>query len=95
MLTLKKEDVQKIIREVDTNDLVLALKGASKELMELILKSMSKRAADSLKEELENLGPVKVKIVEGARDKIVTLVRQMETSGQLILEDGEDEPMLP
>ncbi|MGX8717182.1 MAG: flagellar motor switch protein FliG [bacterium] len=95
LLTLKKEDVQKIIREIDTNDLVLALKGASKELMDLILKSMSKRAAESLKEELENLGPVKVKDVEAARDKVVAVVRQLESSGQLVLGDGEDELMLP
>ena len=95
LLTLKKEDVQKIIREVDTNDLVLALKGASKELLGLILKSMSKRAAESLKEELENLGPVKVRMVEGARDKIVAVVRQMEMNGQLVLGDGDDELMLP
>lgn len=95
LLTLKKEDVQRIIREVDTNDLVLALKGASKELLELILKSMSKRAAESLKEELENLGPVKVKDVEAARDKVVAAVRQLESSGQLVLGDGEDELMLP
>ena len=95
LLTLKKEDVQKVIREVDTNDLVLALKGASKELMDLILKSMSKRAAESLKEELENLGPVKVRVVEGARDKIVAAVRQLEANGQLVLGGGEDELMLP
>lgn len=95
LLTLKKEDVQKIIREVDTNDLVLALKGASKELLELILKSMSKRAAESLKEELENLGPAKVKDVEAARDKVVAAVRQLESNGQLVLGEGEDELMLP
>lgn len=95
LLTLKKEDVQKVIREVDTNDLVLALKGASKELLELILKSMSKRAAESLKEELDNMGPAKVKDVEAARDKVVAAVRQLESNGQLILGDGEDELMLP
>ena len=95
LLTLKKEDVQKIIREIDTNDLVLALKGASKELLDLILKSMSKRAAESLEEELGSLGPVKIKDIEGARDKIVAIVRQMEINGQLVLGDEEDDLMLP
>lgn len=93
--TLKKEDIQRIIREVDTNDLVLALKGAPKELLTLIWKSMSKRAAETLKEELENLGPVKVKNVEAARDKIVSTVRQLEASGRLILGESDDDLMLP
>ena len=96
LLTLTKEDLQKIIREIDTNDLVYALKGASQELLTAVLKSMSKRAADSLKEELEDLGPVKMKEVEGARDKIVAVVRQLEMNGQIVLGEGdEDELMLP
>lgn len=96
LLTLTKEDLQKIIREVDTNDLVYALKGASQEILAAVLKSMSKRAADSLKEELEDLGPVKMKEVEGARDKIVAVVRQLEMNGQIVLGEGdEDELMLP
>lgn len=95
LLTLKKEEVQRIIREVDINDLVLALKGSSKELQELILKSMSKRAAESLNEELENLGPVRVKDVEAARYKIVSEVQRLESEGQLVLGNKEDELMLP
>ena len=96
LITLTKEDLQKIIRDVDTNDLIYALKGASQELLTAVLKSMSKRAADSLKEELEDLGPVKMKEVESARDKIVAVVRQLETNGQLALGGGdEDELMLP
>ena len=95
LLTLKKEDLQKIVREVDTNDLIIALKGAEKELIAAILQAMSRRAAESLKEELESLGPVKIKDVETARDKIVATVRQLETNGQIILGKDEDELMLP
>ncbi len=95
LLTLTKDDLQKIVREVDTNDLIYALKGASNELLTVILKSMSKRAADSLKEELESLGPVKMKEVDRARDKIIAIVRQLESSGQIVLGGDDDEVVLP
>ena len=94
LLKLKKEELQRVVREADTNDIVLALKGASSGILEVILKSMSKRAAESLKEELENLGPTKVKDIEAARDRIVAVVRQLEQNGSIVLEGDDDELMV-
>lgn len=94
LLSLKKTDLQRVVRDVDTNDLMLALKGAKPELLEAIFKAMSKRAAESLQEELENLGPVKMKDIEAARDKVVAVVRNLESTGQLVLEGSDDELMV-
>lgn len=91
---LSKEDLQKVIREVDTQDLIVALKSAPDNLLNLITGAMSKRAAASLKEELENLGPTKLKDVELAREKIVTTVRGLESQGALILDNDENELLL-
>ena len=55
---------------------------------------MSKRAAESLKEELENLGPTKVKDIEAARDRIVAVVRRLEQNGSIVLEGDNDELMV-
>lgn len=88
LIKLSTADLQRIAREVDMNDLVVALKMASKDLMEAIMKSVSKRAAESIKEELEMLGPTKVKIVEEAQERIINVVKRLEEDGAIELDQG-------
>ncbi|MEA4883645.1 MAG: flagellar motor switch protein FliG [Clostridia bacterium] len=76
--------VQMVIREVDSKDLALALKVASAEVKDKITKNMSERAAAMLKEELEYLGPVRLRNVEEAQTKIVAVIRRMEEAGQIV-----------
>lgn len=89
---LSDRDIQLIIREVDSAEWALALKTASEEVAERIFKNMSKRAADMLKEEMEYLGPVRLRDVEDAQQKIVSVIRRLEEAGEIIVfRSGEDE----
>ncbi|MFI5309603.1 MAG: flagellar motor switch protein FliG [Gemmatimonadales bacterium] len=80
--------VQRILRDVDTKTLALALKGASGELRQHIMAQLSQRAVTSLKEEMELLGPVRMRDVEGAQATIVGQARALEESGDVILNGG-------
>ena len=77
--------IQRLLREVDKKDLGLAMKVAEESLKEKIFKNMSERAQDLLKEELQFMGPVRLKEVEAAQTRIVMIVRQLEDSGELII----------
>jgi flagellar motor switch protein FliG len=90
---LADKDIQAILKNVETSQWAMALKGASPPLQEKIMKNMSSRAAEILKEEMDFLGRVKVSDVEGVQQKIVDILRTLEESGQLQRpgSDGEDE----
>lgn len=77
--------IQALLREIEQNDLVLALKSASDVLKEKIYRNMSERAALLVKEEMEFLGPVRVSDVESAQQKIVDIVRRLEEAGEVII----------
>ncbi|HLS90923.1 MAG TPA: flagellar motor switch protein FliG [Limnochordia bacterium] len=92
IILLSDRDIQQIIREVDTAEWALALKTASEEVSERIFKNMSKRAAEMLKEEMEYLGPVRLRDVENAQQKIVSIIRRLEEAGEIVVvRGGEDE----
>lgn len=80
---LADKDIQTLLKNVETAQWAMALKGASKTLQEKIMKNMSSRAAETLKEEMEFLGKVKLSDVEGVQQKVVDTVRSLEESGQL------------
>ena len=91
LLRLQPADLQRVLREVDSSNLAIAMKSASETLRDRIYSSISKRAAESLKEELELLGPVRLKDVEAAQDTIIQVVRRLEEEGQITLEsDGAE-----
>ncbi|MGE0552350.1 MAG: flagellar motor switch protein FliG [Gemmatimonadales bacterium] len=77
--------MQRILREVDGKELALALKAASEELKQHIFGSMSERAGAALKEELEFLGPVKVRDVDAAQTRIIEVMRSLEEQGEIVL----------
>jgi len=87
--------IQKALREVESKDLALALKGASEDVSEKIFKNMSERAREMIQEEIEFMGPVRLKNVEEAQQKLVSAVRTLEEAGELIIEGrgsgGENE----
>jgi flagellar motor switch protein FliG len=95
LVRLEQKDLQRIMREVDTNDLVLALKSATPLLRDAIAGSLSKRAAETLKEELEMLGSVRLKDVEAAQDRIIQVVRRLEEQEEISLEKGAANVLAP
>lgn len=88
LIKLQQPDLQRILREVEMADLVVALKSASTALQQAIMSGVSKRAAETLKEEIAMLGPVKLKDVEAAQDKIIQAVRRLEDSGEISIDQS-------
>jgi flagellar motor switch protein FliG len=91
LLELDDRAIQLLLREIQTESLVVALKGTDKALQEKIFKNMSQRAAEMLKEELENKGPVRVSEVEASQKEILKTVRRLSDEGQIALGGGGSE----
>jgi len=85
ILLVNDKGIQAVLKEVDNDELALALKTASPELKEKVFKNMSERAAQLIKEDMEYMGPVRVSDVEGAQQKIVDVVRRLEDAGEIII----------
>jgi flagellar motor switch protein FliG len=88
IILLSDRAVQVVLRQVDTHDIALALKTASEDVEEKIYRNMSKRAAQMLKEDIEFMGPVRLREVEDAQQRIVNVIRQLEDSGEIIIARG-------
>jgi flagellar motor switch protein FliG len=89
--TLDDPAIQLVLRNVDSNDLALALKGTSALVREKIMKNLSSRAAENLLEEIELLGPRRLSEVEEAQAKVVTEIRALEQSGKIVIARGSDD----
>ena len=87
-------DLQLVLREVDNKDLSLALKGTNEDVASKIYKNMSTRAAEMLKEEIEFMGPVKLRDVEEAQQKIVGVIRRLEDKGLIQVSRGKGDEMI-
>ena len=85
LLEVDNRGVQALLREVSTDSLVVALKGASDEIKQKIYGNMSKRAAEMLQEDLEAKGPVRVSEVELAQKEIIAVARRLAESGEISL----------
>jgi flagellar motor switch protein FliG len=83
---LQAADLQRILREIDSGNLAIAMKSASEPLRNKVYAGLSKRAAEGLKEEIEMLGPVRLKDVEAAQDLIIQAVRRLEEEGQISID---------
>ncbi|NLP44339.1 MAG: flagellar motor switch protein FliG [Peptococcaceae bacterium] len=88
IILLDDRGVQLVLREVETKDLALALKGSSEEVMNKILSNMSSRAATMLKEDMQFMGPVRLREVEEAQQKIVKVIRKLEEAGVIVVSRG-------
>ncbi len=85
ILLVNDKGIQQVLKDIEHEDLALALKTASEELRDKIFRNMSERASQLIKEDMEYMGPVRVSDVEAAQQKIVDVVRRLEDSGELII----------
>lgn len=94
VISLDDVSIQRILREVETKDLALALKGCSEDVANAIYKNQSKRAAASLKEDMEFLGPVRLMDVEKAQQRIVGIIRRLDEAGEIVISRGGEDAII-
>ena len=88
ILLLDDKSIQRVLREVDNSELAIAMKAANEQVQEAIFNNLSKRLAVMIKEDMEYMGPVRMKDVEEAQQKIVNIIRKLEDSGEIIISRG-------
>lgn len=94
IITLDDVSIQRVLREVETKELALALKGCSEEVANAIYRNQSKRAAAALKEDMEFLGPVRLMDVEKAQQKIVAIIRRLDEAGEIVISRGGEDAII-
>src|SRR5580704_6481121 len=94
IILLDDRAIQQVLKEVDTKELALALKGVGESTQMRIYKNMSERAAAMMKEEMEFMGPVRLRSVEEAQQRIVNIIRKLEEAGEIIVARGGGEEMI-
>ncbi len=88
ILLLDDRAIQRVLRDVDNNDLAIALKGANEQVQSAIFNNLSKRLAVMIKEDMDFMGPVRMKDVEEAQQKIVNIIRKLEDSAEIVISRG-------
>ncbi|MCX8130325.1 MAG: flagellar motor switch protein FliG [Clostridia bacterium] len=88
ILSLDNRSIQRFLRDVENHQLAIALKGSTEEVQKLIFSNMSKRLAEMIKEDMDFLGPVRLKDVEEAQQKIVNVIRKLEDAGEIVISRG-------
>lgn len=88
IVTLDNRAIQRVIREVENDDLRLSLKVASEEVQEIVFNNMSTRMAETFREEMEFMGPVRLRDVEEAQQRIVSAIRRLEEIGEIVIARG-------
>jgi flagellar motor switch protein FliG len=91
---LDDRSIQQVLREVDTKELAVALKGTSAEVQDAIYRNMSERAAQNIREDLEFMGPVRVKDVEESQQKVVAVIRRLEEAGTIVVVRGAEDQLV-
>ncbi|PKL02166.1 MAG: flagellar motor switch protein FliG [Synergistetes bacterium HGW-Synergistetes-2] len=94
IIKLDDRSLQRVLREVEMKELSLALKGATEELRSKFFKNMSKRASEMLKEDMDYMGPVRVKDVEESQQKVVNVIRALEDVGEIVISRGGEEDLV-
>ena len=88
IMLLDDRAIQRVLREVENKDIAVALKGANEEVQNVIFKNLSQRLAAMIKEDMEYMGPVRMKDVEEAQQKIVGVIRKLEDAGEIVISRG-------
>ncbi|KMK96519.1 flagellar motor switch protein FliG [Rossellomorea marisflavi] len=88
IVTLDSRSIQRVIRDCENEDLLLALKVSADDVKNVVFKNMSSRMVETIKEEMEFMGPVRLKDVEEAQSRIVSIIRRLEDSGEIIIARG-------
>jgi flagellar motor switch protein FliG len=94
ILLLDDRAIQRVLRDVDNSDLGVALKGANDEVQAAIFKNLSTRLAAMIKEDMEFMGPVRMKDVEEAQQKIVGIIRKLEDSAEIVISRGGGDELI-
>ncbi|CBK74817.1 flagellar motor switch protein FliG [Butyrivibrio fibrisolvens 16/4] len=94
ILLLDDRAIQRVLRDVDNSDLGVALKGANDEVQAAIFKNLSSRLASMIKEDMEFMGPVRMKDVEEAQQKIVGIIRKLEDSAEIVISRGGGDELI-
>lgn len=88
ILSLDDRAIQRVLRDVDNNDLAVALKGSNEEVQGVIFNNLSKRLGAMIKEDMDYMGPVRMKDVEEAQQKIVNIIRKLEDASEIVISRG-------
>lgn len=94
IISLDSTAIQRFIRDIENSDLAIALKGATDEVKEVILSNMSKRMAEMISEDMEFMGPVRLRDVEEAQQKVVNVIRKLEEAGEIIISRGGGDELI-
>ncbi|PIE98110.1 MAG: flagellar motor switch protein FliG [Treponema sp.] len=94
IVMLGDRDIGKVLREVNTEELAKALKQVDTEVQDKIFRNMSKRAGTMLREEMEYMGPIRIKDVEEAQQKIVSIIRHLEDKGEIVIARAEEDELV-
>ncbi len=94
IVMLDDRSIGKVLREVNTDEMAKALKQVDTEVQDKIFRNMSKRAGTMLKEEMEYMGPIRVKDVEEAQQKIVSIIRHLEDKGEIVIARSEEDELV-
>ena len=94
VILLDDRGIQQVLKELDMKELAVALKGSNEDVKNKIFSNVSSRAADNIREDMEFMGPVRVKQVEEAQQKIVAVIRRLEESGELVINRGNADEMM-
>lgn len=94
IVLLDDRTLQLVLRQVESKDLALSLKASSNEVTEKVFRNMSKRASEMLKEEIQYMGPVRIRDVEESQQKIVNVIRSLEESGQIVVSRGKGDEII-
>jgi flagellar motor switch protein FliG len=91
LIILDDRGIQRLLRELDSKDLALALKGANEDVQNKVFRNMSERASSMLRDDMESMGPVRLKDVEETQQKIVNIIRRLEESGEIVISHGGED----
>ncbi len=94
IVMLDNRAIQRVVRDIEQNDLILALRTASEDVREVIFKNLSKRMVETFKEEMEYAGPVRLRDVEEAQQRIVAQIRRLEDMGEIVVARGGGDDVL-
>lgn len=94
IIKLGNQAIQRVLREIDNRDLAVALKGAAAEVSKVIYDNVSKRLAEMIKEDIEFMGPVRVRDVEEAQQKIVNVIRRLDDAGEIIISRKQEDELI-
>ena len=94
IVKLDRRAIQRVLKEVDNADLTVALKNATPEVTKIIFENMSKRLQDMIREDMEFMGPVRVRDVEEAQQKLVNIIRKLQDAGEIIISRGSEDEII-